>query len=497
MEQGIRNVNLVRKPNKLANMSETRIILISVILLILSGCAGTEPAGSYQPAAVRAVAVPPKGVLHSGGKTDASKAIVVQGPIDLRQAIDLALTNNPDVAAAGFDAMAAQAELDFAKAERLPILGVVGGYAHHLDEQRLLPVRQPGDPTILSRDIISGDLVLTLPLFTGGQLVNQMRAAELLRNAANHLLAHSREELIFNVSSMFFSILAQKRVVESLEFSRQVLQEHLKRVDALVAAQKAAEVDRLRTKVRLADIEQRLVREENVLAIQRRAWVNLLGLPPTESGINEAPFPQGELISKQENVVPDFDSALELAWEKRDDYLSARSALEAQARQVEVARAGHWPSVYLAGSYGERWAVGPTSGLGEETDDIGRIGIAADIPIFEGGRVEAKVAEQRAKLAAARERLRKLELQIRLDVQTALLNIQSSQQRIEAIKTAVEQADESLRIEREKYELGKGAIVDVLDAQDALLESQTNYYRALADYNVAVAQLHLAVGEEM
>jgi outer membrane protein TolC len=45
--------------------------------------------------------------------------------------------------------------------------------------------------------------------------------------------------------------------------------------------------------------------------------------------------------------------------------------------------------------------------------------------------------------------------------------------------------------------LGKGAIVDVLDAQDALLESQTSFYRALADYNIAVAQLHLAVGEEM
>lgn len=462
---------------------------MSVVLAAISGCSTSEQPDSYKVVTMRASTV-------SEGPTDVSSAGPVQGPIDLHRAIEIALTNNPDVAAVGFDAMAAQAELDAASAERLPILAIAGGYAHHLDEQRLLPIRQPGDPTVLSRDIISGDFVLALPLFTGGRLVNQVKAAELLHNAANHLLAHSREELIFNVSSMFFSILAQKRVVESLDFSRQVLQEHLKRVDALVAAQKAAEVDRLRTKVRLADIEQRLVREENVLAIQRRAWVNLLGLTPTGSGADEPPFPKGELTSKQENAVPDFNSALALAWEKRDDYLAARSALEAQARKVDVARAGHWPTVYLVGSYGERWAVGPTSGLGDETDDIGRIGIVAEIPIYEGGRVDAKVAEQRAKLAAARERLRKLELQIRLDVETALLNIQSSQQRIEAIKTAVEQADESLRIEREKYDLGKGAIVDVLDAQDALLESQTNYYLALADYNVAVAQLHLAVGDQ-
>jgi outer membrane protein TolC len=442
---------------------------------------------------VRATAVPPKGALHSGGKTDDSKAIVMQGPIDLRQAIDIALANNPDVAAVGFDAMAAQAELDFAKAERLPNLGIAGGYTHHLDEQRLLPIRQPGDPMVLSRDIISGDFVLSLPLFAGGRLVNQVKAAELLQNAANHLLARSRDELVFNVSSMFFSILAQQHVVESLELSHKVLQEHLKRVDVLIATKKAAEVDRLRTKVRLADIEQRLVQEKNVLAIHRRAWLNLLGL----ENFDKPPFPHGELTSEHERLTTNLESALQLAWNERDDYMAARSALEAQARKVDVARAGHWPTVYLAGSYGERWAVGPTSGGGDETDDIGRIGIAAEIPIYEGGRVEAKVAEQRAKLAAARERIRKLELQIRLDVETALLNIQSSQQRIEAIKTAVEQADESLRIEREKYDLGKGAIVDVLDAQAALLESQTNYFRALADYNVAVAQLQLAVGEEM
>jgi len=461
-------------------------LMILLVALALGGCAIIRPADPYLPVSMSGYNTSIRPVWLSPDKAP-------EGPIELRKAIEIALANNPEVVATGWDSVAARAELDFAKAERLPSLGIAGGYMHHLDEQRLLPVRQPGDPTILSRDIISGDLVLTLPLFTGGQLVNQVRAAELLRNAANHLLTRSREELIFNVSSMFFSILAQQRVVESLKFSRQVLQEHLKRVDALVAAQKAAEVDRLRTKVRLADIEQRLVQEENVLAIQRRAWANLLGL----ENLDEPPFPQGDLTSKQEKAVADLETALASAWVKRDDYLAARSALEAQARKVDVARAGHWPTVYLQGSYGERWAVGPTLGLGDETDDIGRIGIAAEIPLIEGGRVEAKVAEQLAKLAAARQRLRKLELQIHLDVETALLNIRSSQERIEAIQKAVEQAKESLRIEREKYDLGKGAIVDVLDAQDALLESQTNYYRALADYNVAVAQLHLAVGEEV
>jgi outer membrane protein TolC len=117
-----------------------------------------------------------------------------------------------------------------------------------------------------------------------------------------------------------------------------------------------------------------------------------------------------------------------------------------------------------------------------------------DLPIFEGGRIEARVRQERARLSAEQERLRRLELQIRLDVETAILNIGSSAQRVEATGKAIDQAEESLRIEREKYDLGRGSITDVLDAQSALLDSQTNYYLALADYSTASAQLKLAVG---
>jgi len=415
-----------------------------------------------------------------------------EGPLTLTKAIDVAVANNPDVAAADWDYRAAQARHDFAWGARLPRLSAVGSYAHHLDEQRLLPVRQPGDPAILSRDIVSGDLVLTMPIFTGGRLVNQIEAAELLQQAAGHRLARSREELVFNVSSVFLSILAQRQVIESVEFSRRALQQHLDRVDALIATQKAARVDRLRTEVRLADVQQRLVREKNVMAIQHRALVSLLG----SEGQSEALSIEGDLESKERVSVPELEAALEMAWSGRDDYLAARSALEAQARNVEVARAGRSPTVFVQGSYGGRWAVGDTTGAGDELDDIGRIGLGAEIPLYEGGQVNAQVQEQRAQLAAARERLRKLELQIRLDVETALFNVQSSQERIAAIQTSVAQAQESLRIEREKYDLGRGAIVDVLDAQSALLDSQTNYYRALADYHVATAQMKLAMGEQ-
>jgi len=81
-------------------------------------------------------------------------------------------------------------------------------------------------------------------------------------------------------------------------------------------------------------------------------------------------------------------------------------------------------------------------------------------------------------------------------VETSISNGRAARERILAYERALTSADESLRIEREKYNIGKGSITDVLDAQSALLDSQTNYYRAMADYNTALAQVRLAVGEQ-
>jgi outer membrane protein len=74
--------------------------------------------------------------------------------------------------------------------------------------------------------------------------------------------------------------------------------------------------------------------------------------------------------------------------------------------------------------------------------------------------------------------------------------VDSARKRVRATRKAIEQSKESFRIESEKYDLGKGSITDVLDAQSAMLDAETTNYRALADYDIALAQLGRATGEK-
>lgn len=437
----------------------------------------------------------------SAGRPDADVRVFKEGAfvntaeslsgLSLDDCIRIALENNPDIAAKQWDIEAALAETDIAKGQFGPFISAEAGYTHYLDDQRLIPATGPGVLSTFTDNIFSGDIVLRMPLYTSGRLESQVKASEYLAESVRHRFVRSRRELIFNVSNVFYSILGQKEVVNSLIFSQKALQEHRKRVEELLNAQKAARVDLLRTEVRLADVEQVLLKEKNILHIQRSVLASLLGI--------ERPILPLEVEGQ---LAPtDFAAAthpsLELAFGQRKDYQAAKSSVDAQYKILDATKAGQWPIVSLEAAYGNRWAAGRTVGGSSTSEDVGRVGVVVSLPLFEGGQIKARIRRERSRLSAETEFVRKLQLQIQLEVESAVSNIGSTKARVGSIEKAVEQGKESLRIEREKYDLGKGAIVDVLDAQAALLEAQTSYYRAMADYNVAIAQWRLAVGEEL
>jgi outer membrane protein len=466
-----------------------RPFFLLIGLLGASGCAGPVSPFLYSDSALS-----PANWSHSRYAPPDAPATqpMLDGPVTLERAVSIALASNPDVGIRSAEREQAKAAAAGATGAAWPALRAVGGYTHSLDDQRVTPARLNGEAGAFSDDLLSADLVLAMPLFTGGQISNRIKAADLLAAATEHRLVRTREELVFNVASMFYTILGQEQVIDSLVFSKKTLEEHRTRIQGLIDAQKAVQVDLLRTEVRLANLEQRLVQERNTRAIEKRVLTNLLGLG---TQVNDPVNLSGELPT--DVVQATLADDLSIAYQRRSDYLAARAETDAQARRVDAAKGAGWPQVYGRASYGGRYGIDADVPAGSsDGTDVGAIGIFVEVPIFEGGQIAARVAEERHRLSGARERVRKLELQIRLDVETAVLNINSSRERVIATGKSIEQAKESFEIERLKYEQGKGAIVDVLDAQSALLEAQTNYYRALADHQTARAQLRLARGEQ-
>ncbi len=335
---------------------------------------------------------------------------------------------------------------------------------------------------------------MRLPLFAGGRLVAEVRAAELLEASAGQRLARSRSDLIFNVASLYYGQLAQQRLITSLEHAEQALLGHLGQVQSLIAGRKAAAVDGLRSEVKLADIRQRRLREQNIMAIQRQSLFNLLGAESATDDYSLADELAVPLVESRR-----VETELETVLSQRPDVVSARHELDAQAARLDAARAGHWPTVNLVGAVGQRSMNDPVQqpkGI-SSNDQVSRLGVTFEMPLFEGGRTKARVDEEHAKLNALRQRLDKLLLQARLDVVSAGASLTSALERLNSTEKAVVLAKKVADIEREKYALGRGTQLDVLDAQSALIDAEATHIRALADANTAKAQLLWATGENL
>ena len=474
------------------------IILMILYALILPGCVLVQPTEPFSPVPVTEAT---RITAPAPSQPSPAKEEAVPEALTLERSLDIALKNNPEVAATLWDVSAAGAKLDQAKAARWPTLTYEGKYTKYLNSRPLYEARYNNQRRLFTKQQSQGNVILKLPLFTGGRIINEIKAAELFRLAEDNRLSRTRDELVYNVSSTFYAILSQERVIDSVKFSLQAMQEQRQKMAKMVEVAKAARVDLLRTEVRVADLEQSLEKETNLLEIQKRLLANLMGLDFDKAQLKFA----GKLIFEKVSYRP--DQLVPKALEQRPDFTAAKERLESQARRVDVARAGHYPNVNLVGAYGYRgtgvYGVNDDRGTPQSSDatnrgpfydDDGQIGVVLTLPLFEGGRIDAKVREEIAALAAAQERLRKLNLQVRQEVETAILDVDSSSERVKATAKAIEQARESLRIETLKYNLGAGVITDVLDAQTALLLTETTYYRVLADFYTALARLKLAVG---
>jgi outer membrane protein TolC len=459
--------------------------VLTLSMVTLSACA------AIQPTRVNDTGLLPP-ALHRRAEGDAPRAVLPRAPLTLERALVIALANNPDVVGEGWEVEAARARKRLASSGHWPSLRFLAAYRHHWHEERLVPARGQAASASFSHDIFSGDVVLTVPLLSGGRVVSAVAAADLLAGAASQQLARTREELIFNVKSAFYAILGQDRLIEAIEHSRRALTEHRKKTLQLIEARKAARVDLLNIEVRLADLNHRLVKQRGKVDLHERLLLSLLGVEtaPADGLTLEgslAPRRASPDRAAQAQAVPRRARRSDTA---RADLARLDLEIEAQARRVDVARAEHWPVVSARGTYGSR-----LSARGEY-DDLGFLGLELAVPIFAGFGTAARVEEEQARLRVLQQRRRRLVLTVRREVDSAAIQVKTAFAAVEATEKSIAMARESLRITRDKAALGHGTATDVLDAQAALLQAETTYFAALADLHTAYALLELAAGGE-
>lgn len=419
------------------------------------------------------------GLLTLSASPAAMAADVVR--LDLPTSIRMALENNRTIKEAFADVDSAKWQLSKARRQLGPTLtwnttaNAIGGRAYD-------SAKAAGN--LEYEREFSNNGTLTMPIFNQA-LTGAKDQARYGLNAADLALENTKQDVVLNATKDYYNILQARNMIAVYQDNVNTLQTHLDQVNAQYRVGTVAKSDVLASQVQLANAQQSLVNALNDYDVAVATLNNLLCLPAgTVLEIkDDLKYNKYDL-----NVADCTDYALKYRADGRAAYYSVKKAEAA----VETAKAGYLPTINLNGSA----AIAGEDPFKDNhtSSDAWSAGVAAKWNIFDNGVTSADVNAAEASLLKAQEISKQTDEQIELDVRTALLNLWAAEKNIHTTSVAVERAEEDYKISQVSYNAGVGTNLDVMQAEEKLTESRTNYYTALYQYNTSKATLDKAMG---
>ena len=242
-----------------------------------------------------------------------------------------------------------------------------------------------------------------------------------------------------------------------------------------------AKNDLLAAQVALADARQQAIRSRNTLDIAHASYNRLL----------HRPLDQAVMIDDvaAETSQPDIANLTSGALSKRPELAALSAQVKSLRMQAESVRSSTSPQLALMGSYNYQ------QNKYQVYENIWSAALGLKWDIFDGGviRNNANAIMQKAEsLNDVRSDTASI---ITLQVRQAWLDVRETQTRIAVTREATQQAEENLRVVKDRYREGVGTNTEVLDAETLRTKSYNNYYNAVYDAVMANIRLQYATGE--
>ena len=339
--------------------------------------------------------------------------------------------------------------------------------------------------------VFSNGLSLSMPIYSGGQLENSIKAADLGMNAAELGLEQTKQAIKENTMAAYYKALQAKNQINVAQDSVNTLNEHLKNVNAQYTVGTVAKSDVLATQVQVANAEQNLITANNDYDVAIASLNNLMGVyTGTKLNLTDS-------LDYNVYEIP-FEDCINYGRTNRPDVLIADYNVEIAKAQMEGAKAGYRPSVNFQA--GKNWAgKHPFSADDELTSSYSSSNnwsatINVSWNIWDNNVTQSKVEQAKAAVTKAEAAAEDTRQKGDLEVRTAYLNLKAAERSIHTNSVAVERAQEDYKIAQVRYAAGVGTNLDVMDAEEKLTQAQTNYYTSLYNYNTSKASLDKAMG---
>ncbi len=419
-----------------------------------------------------------------------------QPVLTTERAVQVALENNKRLHASLMRLNYADARSSEINSMRLPSLKFGASYTRFSEIPPFsisLPPQIGGESYTLSPFVpnqFAFKGTLEMPLFTGFRLSAGADAAEYTVRASEQAHKAEKTDVAYNTRVAYWTLFKAKELKNVVDESVAQVEAHQRDAENLMAQGMATKNDVLKVQVQLSEALLRQVETKNSVRLATIGLNNAMGI-----SLDTPVLLETTISSEERNEIGSLESLLKEAVAHRPELSAMDFQVKAAEEGIMVAKASWWPQIYLSANYyynKPNVRIQPVVDIFQDTWDVS---LGVSMEIWNWLKTTHQSDQASAHYEEAKDGLSQMQNGVTLEVTQSYLNVRQAKDRTSLSERGVMQAEESYRVTSAQFKEGLALNTDLLDAEVALYRAKTQYTTALVDYEIAIAQLHRAVGK--
>ncbi len=339
---------------------------------------------------------------------------------------------------------------------------------------------------MVKKDNYNLNAKVTQTLFTWGKLINAYQIAGLSFDIEKESYRKAVSDLKLQITESFYQTMLADYGLKLMNESYQQMEKHIKQIEKLYQNGLVGQLDLLRAKVQLANIQSQLIKINNARNLAYYALKSLIGINADTPIVLNDEF-------KFRPYEIDLDSAINIALQTRADINNMRRTVSILNKTYHIQKTANLPTLFSAFNYNYQK---PFSFTEENWGKDWNFTIGVSMPFFTGGANFYKLKQTQAQLNQAKLGLSILEDAIRLEIKSLYFNLEQERKILTYQDENVATAEKALILADEKYNSGLITNLEYIDTQLALTQAKFDRLNAVANCIIAQAKLLNALGKQ-
>ncbi|CDB04744.1 outer membrane efflux protein [Prevotella sp. CAG:520] len=339
------------------------------------------------------------------------------------------------------------------------------------------------------RQMFAVSVMLTQPIYMGGGIIAANRMAKIGEEMAANNIEATTQATLHSIDQAYWMVVSVNHKKQLAESYLNVVKKLDDDVQKMIAEGVATRADGLKVAVKVNEAEMSLTQAENGLALSKMLLCQLCGLP-IENDVQLEDENSNDLVETTVTVEKADNS---VAMENRPELKLLDNALDLSRQSTKLVRAAFLPQVMLTGGY---MATNPNlyNGFERKLSGVWNVGVVVRVPLWNW--MEGTYKVRASKIASSIVQLERDEIseKIELQVSQCKFKVKEANRRLTLARKNVENAEENLRCANVGFKEGVLQTTDVMAAQTAWLQAQSQKIDAEIDVRLSQVNLKKALG---